>query len=75
MLKRTIQNDLDLDFFCRAIVHADIARLTRVSCPNVYLGAHHADGRVRAGPASDRVDAVFGVYPRLFVWRCAWVTG
>ncbi|KAI0364984.1 hypothetical protein BV20DRAFT_789411 [Pilatotrama ljubarskyi] len=35
------QNDLDLDFFCRAVVHADIERLKRVVCPNVYLGAHH----------------------------------
>ena len=55
------QNDLDLDFFCRAIVHADVERLKRVSCPNAYLGAHHAGAHVVG--ATDQhapVDSVFG---------------
>ncbi|KAI1787769.1 Bestrophin, RFP-TM, chloride channel-domain-containing protein [Ganoderma leucocontextum] len=38
------ENDLDLDFFCSAIVHADIERIKRISCPNVYLGSHHSNG-------------------------------
>ena len=60
------QNDLDLDFYCRAIVHADVERLMRVSCPNVYLGAHHAGARI-ASNAHVAVDAVFGAHfsPRL----------
>ncbi|TBU26521.1 Bestrophin, RFP-TM, chloride channel-domain-containing protein [Dichomitus squalens] len=36
------ENDLDLDFFCNAIIHADIERIKRISCPNVYLGSHHS---------------------------------
>ena len=55
------QNDLDLDFYCRAIVHADVERLMRVSCPNVYLGAHHAGARI-ASNAHVAVDAVFGAH-------------
>ncbi len=61
-----MQNDLDLDFFCRAIVHADIERLKRVVCPNVFLGAHHAgtqlqlSARTLATDPHARVEAVFG---------------
>ncbi|RDX43028.1 UPF0187-domain-containing protein [Lentinus brumalis] len=59
------ENDLDLDFFCRAIIHADIERLKRVSCPNVYLGAHHDGAHIRAGhdlavDMQTHIDAVFG---------------
>lgn len=59
------QNDLDLDFFCRAIIHADIERIKRISCPNVYLGAHHEGAHIRAAhdQAVDmqaHIDAVFG---------------
>ncbi|KAL1940447.1 hypothetical protein VTO73DRAFT_9019 [Trametes versicolor] len=63
------ENDLDLDFFCRAIVHADIERLKRVVCPNVFLGAHHAGAQLQASSrtfATDphtRVEAVFGRIP------------
>ncbi|KAI0644774.1 Bestrophin, RFP-TM, chloride channel-domain-containing protein [Trametes meyenii] len=55
------ENDLDLDFFCRAIVHADIERLKRVVCPHVYLGARtprHAHD-VAVDPRT-KLDAVFG---------------
>ncbi|PIL26746.1 hypothetical protein GSI_11160 [Ganoderma sinense ZZ0214-1] len=38
------ENDLDLDFFCSVIIHADIERVKRISCPNVYLGSHHSNG-------------------------------
>ncbi|KAI0653065.1 Bestrophin, RFP-TM, chloride channel-domain-containing protein [Cubamyces menziesii] len=58
-------NDLDLDFFCRAIVHADIERLKRIVCPNVYLGAHHSGARIplahdAAVDGHTRLEAVFG---------------
>ncbi|KAL7277455.1 hypothetical protein ACG7TL_008376 [Trametes sanguinea] len=60
------ENDLDLDFFCRAIIHADIERLKRVVCPNVYLGAHHQGTQIPAvahdvavNPGT-RLEAVFG---------------
>lgn len=35
------QNDLDLDLFCREIVHADIEALLRTPCPNAYLSSRH----------------------------------
>ncbi|KAI0057278.1 UPF0187-domain-containing protein [Artomyces pyxidatus] len=35
------ENDLDLDMFCRDIVHADIERLKQTPGANVYLGSHH----------------------------------
>ncbi|KAI0737202.1 Bestrophin, RFP-TM, chloride channel-domain-containing protein [Daedaleopsis nitida] len=59
------ENDLDLDFFCRAIIHADIERIKRLPCPNAYLGAHHEGEQVRAAhdAATDvrtRIDVVFG---------------
>ncbi|KAM5545287.1 hypothetical protein V8D89_001398 [Ganoderma adspersum] len=65
------ENDLDLDFFCRAIIHADIERVKRISCPNVYLGSHHSNARgvhsttipcaheVAIDPQT-KVDVVFG---------------
>ncbi|KAI0349358.1 hypothetical protein OH77DRAFT_1582217 [Trametes cingulata] len=71
-------NDLDLDFFCRAIVHADIERLKRVVCPNVYLGAHHHAGSdaPRVPLAHDfavdprtRLEAVFGERGPYPAWR------
>ncbi|KLO18968.1 UPF0187-domain-containing protein [Schizopora paradoxa] len=34
-------NDLDLDLFCREIIHADIESLKRTPCPNVRLPAKH----------------------------------
>ena len=60
-----LQNDIDLDFFCRAIIRADIARIQRISCPNVYLGSHHSGTHIRgahdfAVDRETRVDAVFG---------------
>ncbi|KAI8978354.1 Bestrophin, RFP-TM, chloride channel-domain-containing protein [Trametes punicea] len=59
------ENDLDLDFFCRAIIRADIERLKRVACPNVYLGSHHSGMQVRlahdmAVDVGTHLDAVFG---------------
>ncbi|RPD58022.1 UPF0187-domain-containing protein [Lentinus tigrinus ALCF2SS1-6] len=55
------ENDLDLDFFCRAIIHADIERIKRTSCPNVYLGAQHLRAaHDQAVDTQTRVDAVFG---------------
>ena len=32
------QNDLDLDLFCHAIIHADIEQLKASPCLNAYLG-------------------------------------
>ena len=32
------RNDLDLDFFCRDVIHADLEDIRRVSCPNSDLG-------------------------------------
>ncbi|KAI0666939.1 Bestrophin, RFP-TM, chloride channel-domain-containing protein [Trametes maxima] len=54
------ENDLDLDFFCRAIVHADIERLKRVVCPNVYLGARTPRAHDLAVDPRTKLDAVFG---------------
>ncbi|KAI0827533.1 Bestrophin, RFP-TM, chloride channel-domain-containing protein [Trametes gibbosa] len=62
------ENDLDLDFFCRAIIHADIERLKRVVCPNVFLGAHHIHAGAQTTQSAHafstdprtRVEAVFG---------------
>ncbi|KAG6888353.1 hypothetical protein C0995_009046 [Termitomyces sp. Mi166 len=34
-------NDLDLDLFCRAIVHADIEHLKSSPCLNAYFGPSH----------------------------------
>jgi hypothetical protein len=31
-------NDLDLDFFCRHIIHTDLADIRKISCPNSDLG-------------------------------------
>jgi len=31
------ENDLDLDLFCRAIIHVDIQQLQHVSCLNAYV--------------------------------------
>ncbi|KAI0628482.1 Bestrophin, RFP-TM, chloride channel-domain-containing protein [Trametes polyzona] len=59
----SLPNDLDLDFFCRAIVHADIERIKRVVCPNVFLGAHgahHPSAHAFAVDPKTRVEAVFG---------------
>ncbi|KIM45329.1 hypothetical protein M413DRAFT_442007 [Hebeloma cylindrosporum] len=39
-------NDLDLDLFCRAIIHADIKQLKSSPCLNAYLGTEQA----RPGP-------------------------
>ena len=64
-LRNFTQNDLDLDFFCRVIIHADVERLKRVSCPNVYLGAHHTGAHVVADQQVSRVEAVFGSSPRV----------
>lgn len=43
-------NDLDLDLFCREVIHADIESLKHTTCPNVKLPAKHsahADAPVR----------------------------
>ncbi|KAH9846765.1 Bestrophin, RFP-TM, chloride channel-domain-containing protein [Lenzites betulinus] len=66
------ENDLDLDFFCRAIIHADIERLKRVVCPNVFLGAHHIHAGVQSAHAfatdpRTKVEAVFGEFILFFV--------
>lgn len=37
MLTNQIQNDLDLDLFCRQIIHADIAQLKKTPCRNAYF--------------------------------------
>ncbi|OBZ65933.1 hypothetical protein A0H81_14067 [Grifola frondosa] len=58
------ENDLDLDFFCREVVHADIERLKRMPCPNVYLDMHHTGDRIELENPSDMenmpIDRVFG---------------
>ncbi|KAI0326183.1 UPF0187-domain-containing protein [Cubamyces sp. BRFM 1775] len=59
------ENDLDLDFFCRAIVHADIERLKHVVCPNIYLGSHHSGASIPlahdvAVDPHTSLEAVFG---------------
>ncbi|KAI0769725.1 Bestrophin, RFP-TM, chloride channel-domain-containing protein [Trametes elegans] len=72
----TRYNDLDLDFFCRAIIHADIERVQRVLGPHVYLPHHHPSASSANASASDtcasanphdfatdrhtRIEAVFG---------------
>ena len=35
------QNDLDLDLFCREIIHADVEHLRTSPCLNAYLGSSH----------------------------------
>ena len=37
------ENDLDLDLFCREVIHTDIEHLRQTPNRNVWLGAHHAD--------------------------------
>ncbi|ETW74596.1 hypothetical protein HETIRDRAFT_482364 [Heterobasidion irregulare TC 32-1] len=37
------QNDLDLDMFCREIVHADIERLKKTPSANVFIGLAHEE--------------------------------
>ncbi|EIM91945.1 UPF0187-domain-containing protein [Stereum hirsutum FP-91666 SS1] len=39
------ENDLDLDMFCKEIVHADIEKLKRTPCTNVFLGSRHLSAR------------------------------
>ncbi|KAG6848360.1 hypothetical protein H0H93_000869 [Arthromyces matolae] len=38
LLTFLIQNDLDLDLFCRDIIHTDMARLKTTPCLNAYFG-------------------------------------
>ncbi|KAF8971759.1 Bestrophin, RFP-TM, chloride channel-domain-containing protein [Flammula alnicola] len=42
----SIQNDLDLDMFCHAIIHADIKQLKSSPCLNAYFGpeSKHTEG-------------------------------
>lgn len=66
---QNLQNDLDLDLFCREVIHADFEHLKQTPCRNVFLGSHHVgdevildetvveDRLVRKG----RVEEVFGV--------------
>ncbi|KAH9940400.1 Bestrophin, RFP-TM, chloride channel-domain-containing protein [Epithele typhae] len=59
------ENDLDLDFFCRAIIHADIARLKQTAGPHAFFGAHHASGTVPSSRSAaldihSQIDTVFG---------------
>lgn len=39
------QNDLDLDLFCREIIHADIEVLKRTPCANAFI----PDGNILQG--------------------------
>lgn len=41
------QNDLDLDLFCRDIIHADIERLKVSPCLNTYFGPTRGDSLQR----------------------------
>ncbi|OCH85912.1 UPF0187-domain-containing protein [Obba rivulosa] len=58
------ENDLDLDLFCEEIVHADIERLRRMPCPNIFLGAgdkdKNKDQDIKKGTV--RAEDVFGRY-------------
>ncbi|KAI0048512.1 UPF0187-domain-containing protein [Auriscalpium vulgare] len=49
------QNDLDLDMFCREIVHADIERLKLTPGANVFLGAHHKGDEVEVAAVRGRL--------------------
>ena len=42
-INRRAQNDLDLDMFCREIVHADIERLKKTPSANVFIGSAHEE--------------------------------
>lgn len=64
-----MQNDLDLDLFCREVIRADIAYLKRTPTRNAVLDAHQfGDERVLDGAADaedrlgrrGRVEEVFG---------------
>ena len=44
-----IQNDLDLDLFCREIIHADIEGLRRTPSPNVLPSKSSLGGETCAG--------------------------
>ncbi|KAI0027137.1 Bestrophin, RFP-TM, chloride channel-domain-containing protein [Vararia minispora EC-137] len=53
------ENDLDLDLFCREVIHTDLERLRRTPGANVFLGSHRgshrpddADGNKVAGGAA-----------------------
>ena len=39
-------NDLDLDLFCREVVHADIEHIKLTPNRNVVLGLHHINGTI-----------------------------
>ncbi|GJE97567.1 Bestrophin, RFP-TM, chloride channel-domain-containing protein [Phanerochaete sordida] len=64
------ENDLDLDLFCREVIHADIVHLKRTPTRNVFLGAHHAGDEVVVDASEEdedrlgrrgRIEEVFGV--------------
>ncbi|CAL1711817.1 unnamed protein product [Somion occarium] len=59
------ENDLDLDMFCREVIHADFEHLKKTPCMNVFLGSpHRADEVTIEDPLSSvehgRVEDVFG---------------
>ncbi|KAH8088981.1 Bestrophin, RFP-TM, chloride channel-domain-containing protein [Cristinia sonorae] len=56
------QNDLDLDMFCREIIHADFEHLKRMPSPNVFLGDEEFIGRIDQLARGDhsRVEDLFG---------------
>ncbi|EIN06373.1 UPF0187-domain-containing protein [Punctularia strigosozonata HHB-11173 SS5] len=54
------ENDLDLDLFCKHVVHADIDRLKRTPCVNVWFGSYHATLVDAGREAKPELDKVFG---------------
>ena len=71
-----MQNDIDLDLFCREVIHADMVHLKKTPTRNVVLDVHHGNEEVVLEESEEidrlgrrgRIEEVFGEQLRVRSW-------